>query len=214
MKYSTYNDNHYNATVTKDHNKLDIKVGNVENKKRIPGAIFEYGVKSVNGKYGDVVLDAQDVGAIPNTEIIPRYVVDDVEYIITSWIHDTVSGVDGIFLWYKDESGTDDAIFIPSITGLSQNNTNLLENVLQNFVSYNEVQNLTLTQKEIARRNIGVDFNPNTLAGDGLSSDGSKLNVNIGNGLELNNNNIQIEDEVIFNCGTSTSVISHYSGGM
>lgn len=158
MKYSTYNDNRYNATVHKDNNKLDVKVGNPENKKRIPGAVIEYGVKSVNGKYGDVVLDYHDVGALPDTEIIPRYIVDDVEYVITKYTKDIISGIEGISLWFDDGTSSGDSVFIPSIEGLESNNAQLFQLILSNFVSYTEHQSLTPTQQEIARVNIGVDI--------------------------------------------------------
>ena len=52
MKYSVYNENKYNATIHKNDNKLDVKVGNSYNKKHVPGTVFEYGVTAVNGKSG------------------------------------------------------------------------------------------------------------------------------------------------------------------
>ena len=137
MKYSTYNDNRYNATVHKDNNKLDVKVGNPENKKHIPGAVIEYGVKSVNGKYGDVVLNYEDVGALPDTEIIPRYIVDDVEYVITKYTKDIVSGVEGVSLWFDDGTPDGDSIFMPSDKGVQT----IIINHLVNYYTKSEVYN-------------------------------------------------------------------------
>ena len=238
MKYSTYNDNRYNATVHKDNNTLDVKVGNPENKKHIPGAVIEYGVKSVNGKYGDVVLDYHDVGALPDTEIIPRYVVDDVEYVITKYTKNIISGIEGISLWFDDGTPSGDSVFIPSIEGLESNNAQLFQLILSNFVSYTEHQSLTPAQQEIARVNIGVDISDVTnyerlthkpsingveLIGNKTSEDLGIRNYEPGQGLVVNNNiisakldnglefdsedAIQIQDWVVFDCGTASSGI-------
>jgi hypothetical protein len=226
MRYSTYNCNQYNATVTKDNNHVDIKVGNAQNDKRVPGTVFEYGVKSVNGKYGDVVLTYEDVHALPDTTVIAQYIDENNEsYVIESWQYIDIDG--SPYLKLNAEDGNE--FIVSSEESVINAITNALEVVNNNYVSYNEYQDLTPEQKLIAQQNIGVDIHSVTdyrnlhdkpqingveLVGN-LTSEDLGLDVKIGNGLEYDSEGaIQIEDEVIFNCGTSTTVISHYSGGI
>lgn len=234
MKYSTYNDNRYNATVHKDNNKLDVKVGNPENKKCIPGAVIEYGVKSVNGKYGDVVLTYEDVNALPDTTIIAQYIDEDSNsHIINSWNNVEIDGSTYIVLTCDDTS-----VILPTDDALVNAITDALNQVAQGYVSYQTLQSLTPQQKEIAQKNIGVDISTITdyrelnhkpsingveLNGDLTSEDlgirnyepGQGLIVNnniisakLGNGLEFDNEDaIQIQDWVVFDCGTASSGI-------
>ena len=190
MKYSTYNCNHYNATVTKDHNKLDVKVGNAENEKKVPGAVFEYGVKSVNGKYGDVVLNADDIGAISYVD--EQDLTEEQKLIAQQNI-----GVD--IHTVTDYRNLHDK---PQINGVE-----LVGNKTSEELGLLDESSLDDYSKT-------VDI-ANNIYGLGLTVNNAKLDVSIGNGLEYDSEGaIQIEDEVIFNCGTSTSVISHYSGGI
>lgn len=235
MKYSVYNGkNQYDATVTKDNNKLDIKVGNPENKKHIPGVIFEYGVKSVNGKYGDVVINYEDVGALPDTTIIAQYVDEnDVSHIINSW---NITNIDNNP--YLSLTCDDTNVLLATDEALANAILNALSLVGNSYVSFKERQSLTDAEKELAQENIGVDIasvtnyenlnhkpqiNGVELIGNLTSEDLGIINYDTGNGLEVNDNvlsaklgnglkfdldgAIQIEDEVIFNCGTSTTVI-------
>ena len=57
MFVTTNQKNKYRATVTQEDNVVNVQVGNIENKERVPGVILDYGVRSVNGMSGDVVLD-------------------------------------------------------------------------------------------------------------------------------------------------------------
>lgn len=234
MKYSTYNDNRYNATVHKDNNKLDVKVGNPENKKHVPGAVIEYGVKSVNGKYGDVVLTYEDVGALPDTTIIAQYIDDNGDsHIINSWNNTEIDGSTYIILTCDDTS-----VILPTDDALNDKIADALNQVAQGYVSYQNTQTLTLEQQERARLNIGVDIsqvndyrnliNKPSINGvelngnltsedlgissyefsDGLINNDDVISAKLGNGLEFDTNKaIQIEDGIIFNCGTSNTVI-------
>lgn len=234
MRYSTYNDNRYNATVHKDNNKLDVKVGNPENKKHIPSSIIEYGVKSVNGKYGDVVLTYEDVGALPDTTIIAQYIDDSGDsHIINSWNNTEIDGSTYIVLTCDDTS-----VILPTDDALNDKIADALNQVAQGYVSYQNAQTLTPEQQEIARLNIGVDItqvrnyenltNKPSINGveldgnltsedlgilsyefsDGLTNNNDVISAKLGNGLEFDTNKaIQIEDGIIFNCGTSNTVI-------
>lgn len=179
MRYSTYNDNRYNATVHKDNNKLDVKVGNPENKKHIPGSIIEYGVKSVNGKYGDVVLTYEDVGALPDTTIIAQYVDENGDsHIINSWNNTEIDGNTFVILTCDDTS-----VVLPTDDALNNKIIEALNQIAQDYVSYSNI-------------------------GDGLVVNNHIISAKLGNGLEFDTNKaIQIEDGVIFNCGTSNTVI-------
>lgn len=50
--------------VTKKSNSINVKVGSNKNQTSMPGVVMEYGVKSVNGLTGNVVIDADNVEAI------------------------------------------------------------------------------------------------------------------------------------------------------
>lgn len=238
MKYSVYNDNKYNATIKKDDNKLDVRVGNAQNRKHIPGTIFEYGVTSVNGKSGNVVLNYEDVGALPDTTIIAQYIDENGDtHIINSWTNTEIGGNTYIVLTCDDTSvilPTDDAVN----SEINQAIASALESISQEYVSYKETQHLTPQQQETARQNIGVDLtelkdytqldnkpsingvvlNGNVtsadlgiadyIIGDGLELNADVLSAKLGNGLEFHiGGAIQIEDGIIFNCGTSNTVI-------
>lgn len=226
MRYSTYNCNQYNATVTKDNNHLDVKVGNTQNDKRVPGTIFEYGVKSVNEKYGNVVLTYEDVHALPDTTIIAKYIDENENsHIIESWQYVTIDNNPYIKLITEDK----EEFIVPSDEAITNAVSKAIDVVNNSYVSYNEHQDLTDVQKLIAQENIGVDIQSVTnyenlsnkpqingveLIGN-LSTADLGIQVEIGNGLEYDSNGaIQIEDEVVFNCGTSTTVISEWSGGI
>lgn len=179
MKYSVYNDNKYNATIKKDDNKLDVRVGNAQNRKHIPGTIFEYGVTSVNGKSGNVVLNYEDVGALPDTTIIAQYIDENGDtHIINSWTNTEIGGNTYIVLTCDDTS-----VILPTDDALNNEITEALNQIAQEYVSYNNI-------------------------GDGLVINNHIISAKLGNGLEFDADKaIQIEDGVIFNCGTSSTVI-------
>ena len=190
MRYSTYNCNQYNATVTKDNNHLDVKVGNAQNDKKVPGTVFEYGVKSVNGKHGDVVLNADDIGAVSYVD--SQDLTDEQKLIAQQNIGVDIHSV-------TDYRNLHDK---PQINGVE---------LIGNKTS-EELGLLDATALDEYSKTVDI---ANNIYGPGLTVNNSKLNVKLGNGLEFDSDDaIQIEDEVIFSCGTSTSVISIWNGGV
>lgn len=89
------------------------------------------GVRSVNGKTGVVILDAEDVGALPNTTVIPSKTSDltnDSEYITETDIPvQSVNGKTGaVVLTASDVGALPDTTVVPTKTSQLQNDSNFV----------------------------------------------------------------------------------------
>lgn len=213
--------------VTKKSNSINVKVGSNKNQSAMPGVVMEYGVKSVNGQTGNIILDADDVKAISYDKVqeLTDEQAQQARVNIKLLPSETLPIMDG-----EASTGTEieyargDHIHPTDTSRASQVEfSEFKSNVENNYATKEYVDNVTVYITDIQVNGESLPVEDHTvnivvptaysLAGDGLtvdySSDVPKLVVKLGEGLEFDDEKaIRLQDELILDCGSSTTVIS------